>query len=156
MDPSVIIAIISLVGSVGGIWVANRYTARTARDAQAQARALGEQTAEIERKKLDQESWRVQVDSWRADVAQLRELRMEDQQRHEIEMQKMQSRLDATDEQLRLMMRERAFDRAHIEAMVAWGRVVVSMMRTAGIAYPPPPPGVTDTLPPGAIPPVTG
>jgi hypothetical protein len=142
MDASVIVAVLALVSSLGGIVVANRYTARTARDAQKQA-------AEIEEKKLDAASWKQSIDNWKDDVQQLRAARNEDRVQYENELSKMKSQLEAMDEELKMINRSRAFDRAQIDAMVAWSRVVIAMMRSADIPFPPAPPGVADSLPPG-------
>ena len=142
MDVSVILAVIAMVSSLGGIVVANRYTARTAREAQRQS-------AEIEEKKLDSASWKESVNNWKDDVQQLRAARREDQVQYENDLSKLQSRLDALDEELKIVNRARAFDRAQIDAMVAWGRVVVAMMRNADIPFPPAPPGVAESIPPG-------
>lgn len=140
MDSSVIIAIIALVSSLGGIVVASRYTARTARQAQ-------ETTKLIEEKKLDASSWQEQVKSWRDDVRQLRELRAQDRADHETEMSKCMTRIDNLEEARRRDAQERARDRAHLDAFVSWSRMVAKLLRQADIAYPPPPPGVEDTSP---------
>lgn len=135
MEPSVLIAVLALISSLGGVVVANRYTARTAREAQ-------ETTAEIESKKLDASSWQEALKGWKDDVRQLREDRAEDAARYEADLAKLQGRVNSLAEELEAVNRARVFDRTQIDAMVAWGRIVVQMMRTAGIAYPPPPPGI--------------
>jgi hypothetical protein len=150
MDPSVIVAVLALLSSLGGIVIANRFTARTARQAQ-------ETSAEIERKKLDASSWQEAVALWKDDVKQLRERLVEDDLRHELETTKLQGRIDTMEEELRLVNRDRAFDRIRIDALVAWSRHAVTVMRNAGITFPNPPPGVEESLPPsgpGAIRPI--
>jgi hypothetical protein len=140
LDPSVIVAVLALVSSLGGIVVANRFTARTARQAQ-------ETTADIERKKLDASSWQDAVKLWKDDVMQLRKDREEDSVRHETEVIKLQSRLESMEDELRVVNRRGALLLARDDAMVAWSRVVVTIMREAGIVFPPPPPGVAETNP---------
>ena len=48
-----------------------------------------------------------------------------------------------------VVARERAQEQAYLDALVAWCRIVVQLLRQAGIAYPPLPPGVSDTDPRG-------
>lgn len=149
MDPSVIVAALALVSSLGGIVVANRFTARTARQAQ-------ETTAEIERKKLDAASWADAVKLWQNDVVLLRQRISDDRTEYETDTAKMQGRLEAMEEELRQVQRERIYDRHRIDALVVWSRTAVRMMREAGISFPQPPPGVTDTDPgSGALRPIT-
>lgn len=140
MDTSLLVALVGLATSLGGIIIAQRYTARTARAAQAS-------TAAIETRKLDVTSWQAQVEAWRADVKQLRELRAEDKAEHEAEMARMQERIDGLDTKLRDASRERVRDRANMDALIAWARVVVGLLRQAELVFPAPPPGVTDTDP---------
>jgi hypothetical protein len=148
VDASVIVSIVALVSSIGGVYVANRFTAKTARQAQ-------ETTAEIESRKLDATAMVERDKAWKDDVDRLRARMYEDDQRHEQETAKLEGRLQALEEELRLVNRQRAFDRAHIDAMVAWSRIVVGMMKEAGITFPPPPPGISDTLPPNLLKPIT-
>jgi type II secretory pathway pseudopilin PulG len=140
VDPSVVIAIVGAIASIGGIFVANRYTSRIAKNAQIA-------TQQIEEKKLDVASWQDQVKSWRDDVKQLRELRVQDRTEYENELHKAMTRIDALEEARRADARERAADRAIIDAMGAWGRVVVAILNKAEIVYPMPPPGIADTDP---------
>jgi hypothetical protein len=147
VDSSVLIAIIALISSLGGIIVANRYTARTARQAQ-------ETTAEIESRKLDASSWQESLKLWKDDVKVLREQIKEDNIRYENDKAKMSGEIDAMREELRQVHKERTYDRVQIDAMVAWGKTVVVMMEKAGIPFPPAPRGILDTIPPGAMRPI--
>jgi uncharacterized membrane-anchored protein YhcB (DUF1043 family) len=140
VEPSVIIAILGVVSSLGVVVIANRYTARTARAAQ-------ETTAEIEEKKLDAASWKDQVESWRSDVKELREQRAADSRRFEEQLARQATRIDELTATVERQSGEIMRDRAHVTALVSWGRRVVALLREAGIAFPPPPPGVADTDP---------
>lgn len=142
MDPSVLIAVIGAIASIIGIIMANRYTTRIAKNAQLA-------TQQIEEKKLDVASWQEQVKSWRDDVKQLRELRIQDRNEYEIELHKAMARIDVLEQARIVDARERAQDRANLDALRAWGRVVVSLLRSANVVYPPPPPGIADTDPGG-------
>ena len=149
MDPSVVIAIVGAIASIVGIFIANRYTTRIAKNAQLA-------TQQIEEKKLDVASWQEQVKSWRDDVKQLRELRVQDRTEYENELHKAMARIDALEDARRIDARERASDRATMDAMRAWGRVVVGILTRADIVFPMPPPGISDTDPGhGGLRPVT-
>lgn len=150
MDTSLVVALVGLVTSLGGIFIANRYTARTARQAQTT-------TAEIEQKKLDVASWQDQVKSWRDDVQTLREQRAADKAEYDREISKCNVRITELEEGRRADARQRAETQAHLDAVVAWGRMVVMLLHRAGIAYPAPPPGIQDTDPGrGTLRPVSG
>lgn len=142
MDPTVqvLIAVLGVIGTLGGVYVANRFTARTARAAQ-------QTTAEIEAKKFDAASWKDQVDSWRADVKELREQRDADARRFAEQLGRMQGRIDELAATVERQAGEIMRDRQHVTALVSWGRQVVALLREAGITFPPPPPGVADTDP---------
>jgi hypothetical protein len=149
MDASIVVAVLGLVGSVTAVVIANRYTSRTARKA-AQA------TERMEERKLDASTWKDQYEGWREDALKLRELRDADQARYEADRERWETKIndcvekiDRMQAQLAVVARERAQEQAYLDALVAWCRIVVQLLRQAGVAYPPVPPGITDTDPRG-------
>lgn len=149
MNPSIVVAAIGLFGSVVAVVIANRYTARTARRA-------ADMTERMEERKLDASTWKDQYEGWREDALKLRELRDADQARYEADRERWEtkltecaSKIDLMQHQLALINSERAQEQAYLEAVVAWCRTVVNLLIQAGIAYPPPPPGIADTDPNG-------
>ena len=149
MNASIIVATIGLIGSVTAVLIANRYTARTARRA-------AETTERMEERKLDASTWKDQYEGWREDALKLRELRDADQARYEADRLRWEAKInecaikvDQLSGQMAVVARERAQEQAYLDALVAWCRIVVQLLRQAGIAYPPLPPGVSDTDPRG-------
>lgn len=147
MDTAIIIAVIGLVGSLGGVYLAQRITARTARQA-------AQTTAELETRKLDQATWQEQYQGWRDDALKLRELlsaqedrAREDRERSEQRISDLDKRLQILTRRLDDIQRERAKERAQLDSIISWCRVVVVLLRQAGVAYPPLPPGVLDVPP---------
>lgn len=148
MNPSVLIAIIGAVASLGGVAVAQRVTSRNARKA-------AETTERLEARKLDEAGWQAQYAGWKDDALKLRELRDRDQEKYESDRTKLEQRLSEQAEKLGTMetklteiVRARAQEQAYLDSILSWCRVVVVLLRQANIAYPPVPPGVTDPAPP--------
>lgn len=149
MNPSIVVAAIGLFGSVVAVVIANRYTSRTARRA-------ADMTERMEERKLDASTWKDQYEGWREDALKLRELRDADQARYETDRARLEDKLtecaakvDRVHDQLVRINAERAQEQAYLEAVVAWCRTVVNLLIKAGVAYPPPPPGIADTDPNG-------
>ena len=113
--------------------VANRYTAKTAREAQ-------KTTAQTELAKLDIQ----RIQDWRADNQALRQQRIEDKHEFDKEIGEMKARLGDLEVENRQARTERI-------AFVSWARSIVLVLQDRQIPYPPPPVGVLDTgLNPGA------
>jgi hypothetical protein len=149
VNTSIIVAVLGLIGSVAAVIIANRYTARTARRA-------ADATERMEERKLDASTWKDQYEGWREDALKLRELRDADQARYEndrahweAKLNECNAKIDQLQQQMAVVARERVQEQAYLDALVAWCRVVVALLRQAGIAYPPVPPGITDTDPRG-------
>jgi hypothetical protein len=149
MNTSIVVAVLGLIGSVAAVYIANRYTARTARRA-------ADATERMEERKLDASTWKDQYEGWREDALKLRELRDADQARYEADRERWETKIndcvekiDRMQAQLAVVARERAQEQAYLDALVAWCRIVVQLLRQAGVAYPPVPPGITDTDPRG-------
>lgn len=109
--------------------VANRYTAKTAREAQ-------KTTAQTELAKLDIQ----RINEWRGDTESLRRQRLEDKQAFDKELSEMKARLGDLEVENRQARTERV-------AFVAWARSIVMVLRERDVPYPPPPLGVLDTGP---------
>lgn len=145
---AIIMAIASVVGTALGGW----YTFRA-------ARRNAEVTRETERDKLGSVAWA----GWREDVETLRRQRKEDADSHEVHKREcreqiafLSSKVQAQDARLEEMDRKHDIERDEfrrtrsmlenkVDALVHWGRLVVMIMRTRGVEFPTPPPGVADT-----------
>jgi spore coat protein CotF len=141
LDPSVIVAIIALISSVGGIIIANRYTSRNARDAAAKS-------VIVEQGKLDEQRRQSLMDNMQEEITRLTDMRRKDREDFEAELAKTNARLTTISTEHDQYRRERTFLQQQVDTLVMWSRAVVRVMRTAGVQYPPPPPGV-DTDPDG-------
>lgn len=152
LDPSVIVAIIALVSSVGGIFVANRYTSKNARDAAAKS-------VIVEQGKLDEQRRQSLMDNMQEEITRLNDMRRTDREEYQRVRQEDRDefarRLAETNVKLATIStehdqyrRERTFLQQQVDTLVLWSRAVVRVMRSAGVQYPPPPPGV-DTDPDG-------
>src|SRR5438270_4762714 len=141
MNTSVLIAIIGAVASVVGVIIAQRVTARNATKA-------SETTERLEERKLDQAGWAAQYAGWKDDALKLREQRDRDQERYEQDRIKFEARLAEMDAKLTEIVRARAQEQAYLDSLLSWCRVVVVLLRQAGISFPPLPPGVTAPPPP--------
>ena len=144
IDPSVIVAIIALVSSVGGIIVANRYTSRNAREAAAKS-------VVVEQSKLDEMRRQSLMDNMQEEILRLNEMRKADRTEFEARLAETNQRLSAISTEHEQYRRERSFLQQQVDTLVMWSRAVVRVMRGAGVQYPPPPPGV-DTDPDGFAP----
>jgi septal ring factor EnvC (AmiA/AmiB activator) len=155
VDTSVVLAIIALVSSLGGIVIANRYTARTARQAQVT-------TAEIEKDKIEQTSWRELNQGLREEVKRLRDDARADREEWAAQLEKVRTdalthghdcakQLDRLRQQIEQDAARHNRDRAHlarqVDALVDWGRAVVRQGRVHDWQLPSPPPALADTDP---------
>lgn len=144
IDTSVIVAIIALISSVGGIIVANRYTSRNARDAAAKS-------VQVEQSKLDEARRQSLMDNMQEEISRITEQRRKDREDFENELTKLNGRLTTISNEHEQYRRERSFLQQQVDTLIMWSRAVVRVMRGAGVQYPPPPPGV-DTDPDGFAP----
>jgi hypothetical protein len=60
---------------------------------------------------------------------------------------RLERQLVTFQERINTLERDRAAEQRRFDELIAWGRRVVTMLREAGVAFPPPPPGVVDTDP---------
>lgn len=127
---AVIVAVLTAVGTV----VVGVYTARS-------ARAANRETAHLA-------GWRDQVESWRKDVEHLRQQRQEDRAAHHAEVVALRN--DHAGELANLRSRMDSLERRYAEArteirtLTAYARALITLLRQAGIAYPPPPGGLEE------------
>lgn len=156
IDPSVIVAIIALVSSIGGIFIANKFTARSARDAQSKA-------ATVEQNKLDEQRRQSLMDNMQEEINRIDEMRRRDRQEYitirdedkeafEAHRKDCAERISLLEDEQRRLRRERNTLSGRVDDLILWSRAVVRVMRNAGITYPPPPPGVDSTDPDGFSP----
>lgn len=149
MNATIIAALIGLFGSISGVYIANRWQART-------ARRVAEAQEDVATQELQVNVWHQQYEAWKADAIALREQRDADQQRYEADRNRFEQRfaemaqeMEGLKARVSTLTRERAEEQAYVEALIAWCRVVVRLLQQAGIAYPPLPAGVSDTDPRG-------
>jgi hypothetical protein len=141
MDPtlaSVLIAIISAAGLLaGGVYAARQVYRSNARAAELQEQALTNETAKVDLER---------VREFRADIAALRHDRDEDNARHHGEIVALRNDHAADIAQLRQRLNQAEIERAHsrteIHLLTEYARVLLRLLRDAGIAYPPPPAGL--------------
>jgi hypothetical protein len=125
MNSSEIVSLaISIVGFLG-VFVAQKFTSRTAKSAQ-------EITAAAELAKVNQ----ARDDGWRQDNIELRKQRAEAEAR----LDALSERVDSLEEANRHFAREK-------NDFVIWARKIVDLLKNSGIPYPPAPPGILDTDP---------
>lgn len=129
MDGSSIVSIVVALLSVAGVYIANRYTSKSAQAAQ-------ETTQQIEMAKLET----ARTEGWRADNIELRKQREEDRKTYESNMREIVNRVEMLELDQKVSQRER-------QSIVAWARRIVDLLKESGIPYPPPPPGIMDTDP---------
>lgn len=129
MDASSIVSVIVAFFSVLGVYIANRYTAKSAQKAQ-------ETTVQLEMAKIEKE----RTEGWRADNIELRKQREEDKAGYETRMRHLNDRVESLEAEQVVSQRER-------KSIINWAYRVVEVLRDAGLAYPPPPPGLIDTDP---------
>jgi septal ring factor EnvC (AmiA/AmiB activator) len=146
---AIIVAVIMAIASIIGTAVGAYYTFHA-------ARRNAEVTRDVERKKLDNESWA----GWREDAATLRRQRKEDREEYDTHRKDCDEKirnLTARVEQLgekqeqerQSFSRQRRVLETRIDALTIWGRHVVTIMKMQGLEFPAPPPGLTDTNPEG-------
>lgn len=129
MDLSSTVSVIVAFCSVLGVYIANRYTAKSAQKAQ-------ETTSQIEMAKLET----ARTEGWRQDNIELRRQREEDRRGYETSVREINERIEMLELDQKVAQRER-------KNLVSWARRIVELLREAGINYPPPPPGILDTDP---------
>jgi Cdc6-like AAA superfamily ATPase len=132
-DPAVIVAITALVGSLGGIFLTNRYAARAARAAQEAAEKQKTLT-------IDSESFRRARDNYDAALAE---------QQHRIDRLRAEMKTDRdeykrdTDE----CRQKIAAMRRDLTNLREWSRPLLRAARAAGVVHPEPPVWLGDTDP---------
>jgi len=144
IDASVIVAIIALIGSVGGIVVANRYTSRNARDAAAKS-------VIVEQSKLDESRRQNLMDNMQEEIDRINTMRKQDRTEFEQRLAETNLRLTELMVQHDNYRRDRVLLQQQVDSLVMWSRAVIRILRGASLQYPPPPPGV-DTDPDGFAP----
>jgi uncharacterized membrane-anchored protein YhcB (DUF1043 family) len=132
MDPGVIVAVIGGVLSLTGVWLANRYTSRTAREAQIT-------TAQIESRKLDIQTWKEQVELWRNDALKMRERLDEYEKEAREHRAECRTQIQQLEDAIEREQEARSIERAQLDALMAWARVVVGILRRGEIPFPAPP-----------------
>lgn len=117
-----------------------QYTARSSRNAQEQAT---KRAAELERTKVDAQAYqraRENYDSalsvMQGQIEALKSGREYDRQEHTRQIGELRDRVRELDE-------ARRADRATIVTLAAYARVLLSLLRDNSIAYPPPPPDLS-------------
>jgi septal ring factor EnvC (AmiA/AmiB activator) len=138
MDPGVVVAVIGGVLSLTGVWLANRFTSRTAREAQIT-------TAQIESRKLDIQTWKEQVELWRGDALKMRERMNEFERESREHRDECRRQIQDLEEAIEREQDARVEERVQLDALMAWAKVVVGILRSGKIPYPVPPPGVDDS-----------
>lgn len=152
----IIAALMGALGTILGVTITNFVSSRT-------ARRSAELTATVQTREIEQQGWQQHYEAWKDEALQLRRLRDEDQQRYEANRRNLEARfaemsekVNAMETRMTTMTRERAEERVFLEAIIAWCRVVVRLLREAGIAYPPLPPGVVADTDPDGLPAQSG
>lgn len=141
IDASIIVAIIALIGTVGGVFIANKYTSNAAREAAAKS-------AVVEQSKLDEQRRQYLMDNMQEEITRLNDMRRKDREEFETRLSEMNTRMTVIATEHDQYRRERSFLQQQVDSLVMWSRAVVRVMRNAGVQYPPPPSGV-DTDPDG-------
>lgn len=157
MSATIIAALIGVGGVILGGIVTQFWSGRTAR--RVAAEHDGVQTTQ-----LQVNVWQQQYEAWKNDAIALRQQRDEDQRLYQEDrdrfesalteqrrlMDEMARKMQEMEARILTMTQERAQEQVYVEALVAWCRVVVKLLRKAGIAYPPLPEGIgTETDPRG-------
>jgi hypothetical protein len=137
IDTSVIVAIIALVGSIGGIVIANRYTSRNARDAAAKS-------VIVEQSKLDESRRQNLMDNMQEEITRLNEMRKADRIEFEQRLAETNLRLTELMTQHDNYRRDRVLLQQQVDSLVLWSRSVIRILRGAELQYPPPPPGAPE------------
>lgn len=155
MSAPIISAIIGVAGIICGGIITAGWSSRTARRVAAQHDG-------VETTSLQVNVWQQQYEAWKSDALALREQRDEDQRLYQQDrnrfenilaergrqMDEMVVKMHDMEARITTMTRERAEEQVYLEALVAWCRVVVKLLRKAGIAYPPLPEGVSNETDP--------
>lgn len=149
MDPTIAVAVLALISSLGGIVVANRYAARGARSAQEAAQRIENTKVDAEAYKRARESYDAALKEQEQRIARLRKEMEDDRREHERDMAECLRRIERLEGDLerdRGRLRRLASDLAKLSA---WARRLIRSLRSQGIAYDPPPIELGDTDPYG-------
>ncbi len=129
MDSPLVVAFIGAIGSVIAVFIANRFTSRSARRAQRQA-------AEIERTKVDAQAYARARESYDAAlatqtrrIAELQEEMVGDRAEYRSEIADCRSRIRELDE-------ARRSDRNRMRALGEYVRVLIGVLRQHDIPFP--------------------
>lgn len=132
MDPAIVVAFVGALGSVFAVFVANRFTSRSARAAQKQA-------AEIERTKVDalayqraRESYDAALKAQELRIQQLQSEMAEDRGEYRAEIADCKSRIRELEDARRM-------DQLRIRTLVEYMRTLIQILRSHQIDYPLPP-----------------
>jgi F0F1-type ATP synthase membrane subunit b/b' len=164
IDTSIVVAIVALIGTIFTVVYANRYTAKNAREAAIKSAEQAAKAQSVELAKMDEQRRQNLMDNMQEEITRLDKMRREDRDEYirvrQEDRDEFNRRIsEATSELMQIRLeheqyrRERSFLQQQVDALILWSRAVVRQMRAAGIAYPPPPPGVDGTDPNG-FPPV--
>lgn len=151
MNSGVLTAVVMAVSAAAVAAITGWYSYRA-------ARRNSEATRQVERDKLSTDSWERQVKAWREDVVALRQQRAEDSKIHEEHRKECSRQIGELTTEVRHLQRQRDSDEerhqterqtvaAQLAVLVTWAKNVVVLLNSAGIAFPPPPPGIQDTDP---------
>lgn len=125
LDPAVAVAIVALISSIGGIFITNRFAARSARAAQESAERQKTQA-------IDSLSFKRARDNYDAAIAE-QERRIA---RLHAEMEAERQERQQDDEECKQKIEELRRD---LTALREWSRPLLRAARAAGISHPDPP-----------------
>lgn len=137
MDSPLVVALLGALGSIIAVFIANRFTTRSARKAQ-------ERAAEIESTKVDAQAYERARESYDAAlttqtrrIVDLQKEMVDDRAEYRSEIADCRARIRELDQ-------ARRDDREHIRALVAYLRVLIGILRKHDIAFPDPPAQMDD------------
>lgn len=132
IDLSLWVAVIGLFGSIGAVFVANRFTTRSTRAAQLQ-------TAAIERTKVDALAYERARQSYDAALATQNRRLADLQQELNEDREEYRTGVAECKQRIRELEDARRADQVRIRNLVAYMRVLIGLLRQHEIAYPLPP-----------------